>query len=68
MLRMRLSEGLTEKGMKVRFGKGIPNALREKASSPVISPYLICDDCGIRLTRKGMLVSNAIICELTELL
>ena len=68
MLRLRLSEGLTEEGMKERFGTDIPKALREKASSPLMVPYCTCDDSGICLTRKGMLISNAVICELIELL
>ena len=68
MLRLRLAEGLTETGMRERFGNGIPPALREKASSPLLKDYCVCDETGVRLTREGMLVSNAIICELTALL
>ena len=68
MLRLRLAEGLTETGMKERFGHGIPYSLREKASSPIMKDYCVCDENGVRLTRKGMLVSNAIICNLTMLL
>ena len=68
MLRLRLAEGLTNEGMKAKFGIDIPKALRERAASPVMRPYCSCDDRGIRLTRKGMLISNAIICDLIELL
>ena len=68
MLRLRLSKGLTNEGMRDRFGTDIPNALRERASSPLLAPYCVCDDIGIRLTRKGMLISNAIICNIIELL
>ena len=68
MLRLRLSEGLTQNDMTARFGVSIPDKLRKKASSPFMSPYCICDDEGIRLTRKGMLISNAIICDFTEIL
>lgn len=68
MLRLRLSEGLTDAGMRARFGSAIPEALREKAASPVMAPYCVCDGNGIHLTRKGMLISNAIICELIDLL
>ena len=68
MLRLRLSEGLTESGMRERFGIGIPEAMRRKASSSMMNSYCVCDESGIRLTRKGMLVSNAIICEFTSLL
>ena len=68
MLRLRLAEGLTDAGMRERFGTDIPSALRQRAASPVMKPYCVCDDKSVRLTRKGMLISNAIICDLTELL
>ena len=68
MLRLRLSEGLTEKGMKKRFGTEIPKTMRDCAASAVMTPYCICDEEGIRLTRKGMLISNAVICRFIELL
>ncbi len=68
MLRLRLSEGLTQTGMKERFGIDIPKGMRDCASSPVMVPYCICDGQGIRLTRKGMLISNEVICRLTELM
>lgn len=68
MLCLRLSEGLTENGIKERYGIDIPKAMRDCASSAVMSPYCLCDGKGIRLTRKGMLISNAVICRLTELL
>ena len=66
MLRLRLSEGLNHEDMRARFGADIPRAMLERAASPVMAPYCICDDSGIRLTRRGMLISNAIICELME--
>ena len=68
MLRLRLTEGLTETGMKERFGTQISQKMHDAASSPVMKPYCTCDAKGIRLTRKGMLISNAVICSLMELL
>ena len=68
MLRLRLAQGLTNEGIKPRFGITIPSALRERASSPVMKPYCVCDEKGVFLTRKGMLLSNTIICDLTSLL
>ena len=68
MMRLRLSEGLTEDGMKKRFGAGIPGPIRKRASASVMSPYCVCDGHGIHLTRKGMLISNAVICSFIELL
>ncbi len=68
MLRLRLAEGLIEKGLQERFGVGIPPAMRLKAASPLMRRYCLCDEQGISLTEAGMLVSNAIICNLTELL
>ena len=59
-------EGLNHEDMRARFGADIPRAMLERAASPVMAPYCICDDSGIRLTRRGMLISNAIICELME--
>ena len=57
---------LNHEDMQARFGADIPRAMLERAASPVMAPYCICDDSGIRLTRRGMLISNAIICELME--
>lgn len=68
MLRLRLTEGLTETGMRERYGTPIPQAMRDTASSPLMAQYCICDADGIRLTRKGMLISNAVICRLMDLL
>lgn len=68
MLRMRLNEGLTERGMHERFGHGIPEALRAKASSPPFCNFCICDSGHIALTRQGMLLSNAIIGSFLDLL
>lgn len=68
MLRLRLSEGLTEYGMNERFGHGIPAAVRSKAAAPPFSEFCICDEHRVALNRQGMLLSNAIIGELMDCL
>lgn len=63
MLRLRLSEGLTERGMMQKFGHGIPKDISSKAKK--FEEFGLCkyDKMGVSLTGKGMLVSNAIISE-----
>lgn len=60
MLRLRLSEGLTEKGTLSRFGSGIPERIRTEAKK-VPHKYIISDSTGIRLKPEGFLISNSII-------
>ncbi len=63
MVRLRLTAGVTETGFAERFGIPIPTAWRQKAAA--LPPHLIvCDEQGIRLTRAGFLVSNAILTHL----
>ena len=63
LLRLRLTEGLTERAYTARFGTSIPKIWRDRAAS--LPPRLIaCDAQGIRLTREGFLVSNVILAEL----
>ncbi len=63
MLRLRLTSGLREQKYHARFGTPIPAAWRERAAA--LPPSLItCDKDGIRLTRAGFLVSNAILARL----
>ena len=64
MLRLRLAEGLREDGTIKRYGKNIPNEMREKARKYAENGYLVSDSDGIRLTKKGFLISNTIISEL----
>ena len=63
MLRLRLVEGLREKDYQERYGTPLPSLWRERASKLPTS-LLICDEQGIRLTREGFLVSNAILSHL----
>lgn len=63
MLRLRLTDGLTEQGFSARYGKPIPQTWREKAMR-LPRPLVITDEEGIRLTREGFLVSDAVIAEI----
>lgn len=63
MLRLRLTDGLRDAEYRARFGTPIPEIWRERAV--LLPPSLItCDAAGIRLTREGFLVSNAILARL----
>lgn len=60
MLRMRLTAGVSEEAFRARFGRPIPSAWRRRAAS--LPPSLmVCEPQGMRLTREGFLVSNAIL-------
>lgn len=60
MLRLRLAEGVTEAGFSARFGGRLPAAWRERAAG-LPARLAEMDAEGIRLTREGFLVSNAIL-------
>ena len=60
MLRLRLTEGLTEAGCQARFGAGIPDEWRARAMR-LPRTEVVCDDAGLRLTRAGFLLSNALL-------
>lgn len=63
MLRLRLTEGLTEQGFAARFGYAIPSRMRQRAAALPTS-LITTDKDGIRLTRDGFLVSDAILAQL----
>ena len=66
MLRLRLREGVTEADFRRRFGHPLPLSWRKKAGA--LPPSLIIsDESGIRLTREGFLVSNALIVQLLNI-
>lgn len=60
MLRLRLTEGLTEQGTAAKFGCSIPREWRKRAMA-LPSSLILTDEDGIRLTRDGFLVSDALI-------
>ena len=64
MLRLRLTEGLREDLLSRRYGYGIPDEMRRAAQQLAGYGLLEQDEGGIRLTRKGFLLSNAVIAEL----
>ena len=64
MLRLRLTEGLREDLLSRRYGYGIPDEMRRAAQQLAGYGLLEQDKGGIRLTRKGFLLSNAVIAEL----
>lgn len=60
MLRLRLTEGLTEVAFKARFGSPLPAEWREKVAA--LPSHLVTVDAeGIRLSPEGFLVSDAIL-------
>ena len=60
MLRLRLTAGVSEEAFRARFGRPIPSAWRRRAAA--LPPSLmVCEPQGMRLTREGFLVSNAIL-------
>ena len=63
MLRLRLTEGLTEHGFFSRFGYSIPEKWREQAAK-LPTHLVVADKDGIRLTTDGFLVSDAILSHL----
>lgn len=64
MLRLRLTEGLLESLVRRRYGHGIPPAMREAASPLEACGLVRQDEAGVRLTRKGFLLSNTVIAHL----
>ena len=64
MLRMRLADGLIESLARQRYGCGIPPYMRESARRMEQYGLTSQDEDGIRLTRKGFLLSNTVIAEL----
>lgn len=64
MLRLRLCEGLIFSEVKERFGHGVPENIIEKCERFSRAGLTVCDGEHIALTRRGFLVSNAVIAEL----
>ncbi|MCL2513721.1 MAG: radical SAM family heme chaperone HemW [Oscillospiraceae bacterium] len=64
MLKLRLAEGLNENEVMERFSHNIPKEMHEKAGKFQNMGLAVCDKNGIRLTRKGFLLSNTVISEI----
>jgi oxygen-independent coproporphyrinogen-3 oxidase len=65
MLKLRLAEGVTNQGFLERFSHPIPKKYYRRASL-IPSEYLTADSKGIRLNRRGFLLSNTIIARLLD--
>jgi oxygen-independent coproporphyrinogen-3 oxidase len=64
MLNLRLVEGLNEDKVIKRFGYNIPKEIYEKSQIFIDNGYMIKNENGIALTRKGFLMSNTILSEI----
>ncbi|MBQ6092272.1 MAG: radical SAM family heme chaperone HemW [Clostridia bacterium] len=68
MLRLRLAEGLSDGAFRERFGKHLPEGMFRKAKVLETHGLLRVTQDTIALTKRGFLVSNAIIGELVAVL
>lgn len=66
MLRLRLSEGLVDKDLQIRYGIQIPEQVRRYAELLEKNGLAVCSERGISLTAEGFLVSNSIISEIID--
>ena len=64
MLNLRLVEGLSEEKVFNRFGHSIPKGIYEKSRIFVDNGYMNYNENGLKLTRKGFLMSNTILAEI----
>lgn len=64
MLRLRLSDGIIFDEWRRRFGRPLPESIIKKAKRFEEAGLTACGENGIRLTRKGFLVSNAVIADI----
>lgn len=64
MLALRLTEGLTEKGCRARFGYGIPERILHAAKLYEKGGLTVCEKNGFHFTPKGFLVSNLLTSEI----
>lgn len=64
MLRLRLTEGLLQNDTEKRFGHKIPEEMIKKSAVFADNGFMESDKTGIRLTRKGFLISNTILSEI----
>ncbi len=64
MLALRLTEGLTDKGCRARFGTKLPERLLHSARLYEKGGLTVCGDGGFHFTPKGFLVSNMLTAEI----
>ena len=64
MLNLRLVEGLDETKVSHRFGHSIPKQIYENSKILIDNGYMISNENGLALTRKGFLMSNTILSEI----
>ena len=64
MLRLRLTEGLLQSETERRFEHKIPEEMIKKSAVFADNGLMESDKTGIRLTRKGFLISNTILSEI----
>lgn len=64
MLRLRLTEGLLQNDAQKRFGHKIPEEMIKKSAFFANNGLMEINETGIRLTRKGFLLSNSILAEI----
>lgn len=64
MLNLRLVEGLNENKVLERFAHKIPKEIYEKSQIFIDNGYMLKNENGLALTRKGFLMSNSILAEI----
>lgn len=64
MLNLRLVEGLNEDKVFERFSHPIPKEIYEKSKIFIDNRYMTKTEKGLKLTRKGFLMSNTILAEI----
>ena len=64
MLRLRLCEGLLNSETEKRFGHKIPDEMIKKSAIFIDNGFMGSDEMGLRLTKKGFLLSNSILAEI----
>lgn len=63
MLRLRLTDGVESAAFEQRFGRPLPASFLA-AAQRLPQTLVRCDERGVRLTREGFLLSNAVIARL----
>jgi len=61
LLALRLAEGLQAAAFRARYGGPLPAGLVRKAAVLARAGFCTVDETGVRLTRKGFLLSNEVI-------